>query len=444
MIFKQAIDTGWDCPRAQILVRFREIRSIVFEIQTVGRILRMPEARHYKNEILNKGYVYTNVKSIEVKKETYNPNIIKSIFVKRKDIYKPLKLRSYYRHRVDFGDITSSFYEVLEDVFCEFFDIEKNKFEFNIYNKNKEKLKNKINIKGLENQDEIILNKELNTKFFDQLTESKITSEQTIKAHLSQEDLYHVFENLIKINLNGFAPKRSIPTVKQALYRWFRKYLNINLASNGIVYIQSIVLNNADIFSKLFDKAIREYKPIKEEENKKKMEELEEWNDEWEIEETRNYNPYIYKPFNYKFSLYVSPTNKKVYLNFDSAIEKEFVEFLEQKEDKILWWWQNGNEHMRSNFGIKYNDFSTFQPDFLVMFKDGRLGIFDTKASSDREENNKLKAEALQRYIEEENKKGKNLFGGLIIKEGQHFRINNKKEYFSFREKPEDWEYLNF
>ncbi len=131
-------------------------------------------------------------------------------------------------------------------------------------------------------------------------------------------------------------------------------------------------------------------------------------------------------------------------MNFDSDVEKEFVEFLEQKEDKILWWWQNGDEHMRSNFGIKYSNFSTFQPDFLVMFKDGRLGIFDTKASGDREENNKLKAEALQRYIKEEGKKGKNLFGGLIIKEGQHFRINSKKKYFPFKEKPNDWEYLTF
>ncbi|PJB87590.1 restriction endonuclease subunit R, partial [Candidatus Roizmanbacteria bacterium CG_4_9_14_0_8_um_filter_34_12] len=41
LIFKQAIDTGWDCPRAHILVKFRESHSETFEIQTVGRILRM-------------------------------------------------------------------------------------------------------------------------------------------------------------------------------------------------------------------------------------------------------------------------------------------------------------------------------------------------------------------------------------------------------------------
>ena len=32
LIFKTALDTGWDCPRAQILVKFRETKSIEFEI----------------------------------------------------------------------------------------------------------------------------------------------------------------------------------------------------------------------------------------------------------------------------------------------------------------------------------------------------------------------------------------------------------------------------
>jgi type III restriction enzyme len=79
LIFKQAIDTGWDCPRAHILVKFRETHNIVFEIQTVGRILRMPEQKHYGNEALNRGYIYTNLQSISVKKEEYNPNIIKHL-----------------------------------------------------------------------------------------------------------------------------------------------------------------------------------------------------------------------------------------------------------------------------------------------------------------------------------------------------------------------------
>lgn len=84
LIFKQAIDTGWDCPRAHILVKFRESHSETFEIQTVGRILRMPEQKHYASEELNRGFIYTNVQSIIVKKEEYNPNIIKHLKATRK------------------------------------------------------------------------------------------------------------------------------------------------------------------------------------------------------------------------------------------------------------------------------------------------------------------------------------------------------------------------
>ena len=442
LIFKQAIDTGWDCPRASVLIRFREIKSIVFEIQTIGRILRMPEAEHYSNDELNKGFIYTNVKSLEVKKETYNPNIIKSVIVKRKLIYESLKLKSYYRNRVDFGDITLSYYQVMKKFFCKYFLIDE-KLEMGYYDINKEKLKNKgVILENLDNQDEIILNKSLDAKLFDKLPKEKITgkeanlfSETTLmRVNLSLDDLFHAFEFLIKVNLNGFAFKRSIPTVKQALYRWFRKYLNINLVGNGIIYIQNIVLNNAEVFSKLLDESIRAYKPVKDKEINKRIEEIEEWNEEWEIADHRNLNPYTYKKYDYGLSLY-----DPCYLKIDSSVEKDFIEFLESKKDQIKWWWQNGDEHMALNFGIKYNSKSTFQPDFLVFFSNGRLGVFDTKASGYKEDDNKLKAEFLQKYIKEERK---NIFGGLIIKEGQHFRINTKEEYIGFKENPDDWEYF--
>ena len=444
LIFKQAIDTGWDCPRASILVRFREIKSIVFEIQTIGRILRMPEAEHYSIDELNKGFIYTNVKSLEVKKETYNPNIIKSVVVKRKPIYEQLKLRSYYRNRVDFGDITLSYYKVLEEIFCNYFELKINEFEF--FDENSKKVNQKINIENLDNRDEIILNKPLDATLFDKLPKEKISGKEAdlfseatlIKANLSQDDLFHAFELLIKVNLNGFAFKRSISTVKQALYRWFKKYLNINLVGNGIIHIQNIVLNNAEVFSQLLDKSIRAYKPVKDDEINRRIEKIETWDDDWEVSESRNLNPYTYEKYDYMLSLY-----EPCYLKIDSSIEKDFIEFLESRKDSVKWWWQNGDEHMALNFGIKYNTKSTFQPDFLVLFNDGKLGIFDTKASGYNEDDNKLKSEALQQYIKGENRKGKNIFGGLVIKEGQHFRINMKKSYSAFKEKEGDWEYMD-
>lgn len=59
LLMKQAIPTGWDCPRAKILVKLREGGSEDFQIQTIGRIRRMPERKHYGLNILDFCYLYT-------------------------------------------------------------------------------------------------------------------------------------------------------------------------------------------------------------------------------------------------------------------------------------------------------------------------------------------------------------------------------------------------
>ena len=59
LLMKQAISTGWDCPRAKILVKLREGGSEDFQIQTIGRIRRMPERKHYGLNILDFCYLYT-------------------------------------------------------------------------------------------------------------------------------------------------------------------------------------------------------------------------------------------------------------------------------------------------------------------------------------------------------------------------------------------------
>lgn len=60
LLMKQAIATGWDCPRAKILVKLREGGDESFQIQTIGRIRRMPERKHYMFcYTLNNCYIYT-------------------------------------------------------------------------------------------------------------------------------------------------------------------------------------------------------------------------------------------------------------------------------------------------------------------------------------------------------------------------------------------------
>lgn len=59
LLIKQAIATGWDCPRSKILVKLREHMDETFTIQTIGRIRRMPEQVHYEEEVLDNCYLYT-------------------------------------------------------------------------------------------------------------------------------------------------------------------------------------------------------------------------------------------------------------------------------------------------------------------------------------------------------------------------------------------------
>lgn len=437
LIFKQAIDTGWDCPRASILVRFRETKSVIFEIQTVGRILRMPEARHYNNEALNKGYIYTNIQSIAVKREEYNPNIIKSLYAHRGDI-RNFTLKSYYKNRISYNDLTSSFYPVFEEEFCKFFGFEKGKYEY--FNKNKKLAKEKLLLDNLVNDDEIILNKVIESNIIDEV--SKIENVDKTKVKLSEDDKSAYVKNILASELNGFAYKRSIGIMQQAVFGCFNRYLGIEEAMDSwIIYIESLILNNENTIRQLLNKAVEAYKPIKLQEEKEKAENIDNFDDHWVMPTSKNYNPYTYEKVDCKNYLY-----EPCYLETTrSNPEKAFIEFI-NKSDKILWWWKNGDESMKENFGIcKYvnDDDNAFRPDFIVQYKDGSVGIYDTKDAGFQEDDNKIKAEALQRYIKEENAKGKNLSGGIIIVDGQHLKINSKDTYFGFRSKPDDWDFFN-
>ena len=59
LLFKQAIATGWDCPRAKILVKLREGGTETFNVQTIGRIRRMPLREHYDLDLIDNCYLYT-------------------------------------------------------------------------------------------------------------------------------------------------------------------------------------------------------------------------------------------------------------------------------------------------------------------------------------------------------------------------------------------------
>ena len=442
LLFKQAIDTGWDCPRAHILVKLRDIHSYTFEVQTVGRILRMPEQMHYEDENLNTGFIFTNLHTITVQKEDYNPNIIKHLKSTRKPLYNPLLLPSYYKSRVDFGDITISFGKTLEKVFCEYFGIEINPQMFNFAENG-----NKIKTKGLTTdittyKERLLTDKKITGKQFDEITGVLNDGvDRTALAKLADNDLQDLFSSVIKENLSGFAPKRSVPTVRGAIYQWFKKYLGINYQmENGIIYIQYLFLHdkNLQTFSNLLSKATGEYKPIKKAEVKAKIEET---IYDWDVKKEEFFNQHTDEKLDNKLCIY-----EPCYLSKDrSTPEKEFEKYIETKTDKIEWWFKNGVSK-KDFFGIKYeeNDLpQTFYPDYIINLKSGKTFIGDTKAGSTATEA-KSRAEALQTYIKEQNIKGKNLIGGIIIKDDtKKWRVNQQVKYKYDKNDLTEWKYFD-
>ena len=100
LIFKQAIALGWDCPRAAILIIFRDSTSVTFTIQVIGRIMRMPEQKFYlKNPELNRGFVFTNLENIEIAKDYAKDYVTIYESKRRSYIYEDLSLKSVYLER---------------------------------------------------------------------------------------------------------------------------------------------------------------------------------------------------------------------------------------------------------------------------------------------------------------------------------------------------------
>jgi hypothetical protein len=75
------------------------------------------------------------------------------------------------------------------------------------------------------------------------------------------------------------------------------------------------------------------------------------------------------------------------------------------------------------------------------MLSDGRIGLFDTKGGL-YAKTAKERAEGLSKYIKLENKTGKKLFGGIVIKDKDSWRLNDSDKYNYNPNDLKDWKFL--
>jgi len=424
MIFKQAIAIGWDCPRAHILLMLREMRSFVFTVQTVGRILRMPELKHYTSDALNVGYIYTNMPTFSIRgEESFGYIVINS--AKRKDIYIDINLPSVHSKR--FREETRL---SLHFISCFLTASGELKLKDNIDLDVKEISKTLMSDVKVEDID-----KGTSAKI-EELGAGYITDKGDKVSLVQQEtEIQHDFELFIIESLKPLFPEsRSIDRMKQAIYAFFKKAYPEKYKSIE-TKMQLIVLKNSN--TQRFVDVINRAKELYFDTVGKGKSELVSDAD-W------NVPPYLNYPDNYssmpaKLCL-VEPFYQR---NDASHREKDFANYLESKTREIEWWYKNGESDAK-HFAIPYDDKGTNRPfyvDWIVKYKNGKLALFDTK-SGITAETAKSKAEGLYEYIKDQNSKGKNLFGGIVINKDGSWRYNDNEIYEYDETNLKSWKYL--
>ncbi len=434
LIFKQAAATGWDCPRASILVMFREIKSPVFHTQTVGRILRMPEAIHYPKPDLNIGYLYTNYERNQIqlpdnKQGKNKPFIFES---KRKDGIKPIILQSIFMGRTDYNDLGDSFQTTFKEVADKYFDVKKKEFI--------ENTKKKLISKGLMLYDvkvpiKLIVDAEIED--YDNFVKQIKEGGSDLIGDTSKNDIERMY-NLLCFNIivkqeeenKKFAPERSWGKLKTALNVWFAEKIQEKRSAYYTVIVNDF-LKPDSILRKVIAEALEKYRPIRQEEVEKKESRAR------RTEELEIPRPSLFYTEDYEEIKDLTKNSMAPFYigkNYNGKKnETEFIKYVESKN--VDWWYKSGNSGSEY-FSIPFYDDlerkeKLFYPDWIIKIKDTiiildtKQGLSGTVGSADT----KGKAEALQRWIKEQNKTGKKFKGGIISKVAEIWKINNNDEY---------------
>lgn len=410
LIFKQAIAVGWDCPRSSILVLFRKWKEYEFSIQTIGRIIRMPEIKYYKNDELNHAFVYTNVSNIDIAEDVKNDYITVYESKRNNDLYNDVNLESIYITRPhEKTRLTGQFSDIFKNAAK----------QHNLSSKiitNVSKLKNKILVNGkIENLDKTQTVNGGNRS----IISSDLETQEQFDAFLSECS-------------EGFARVHSMERIRTALYTFFECTVKIDnllmiqkiiLDSNNIVHIRDIIDRSKDLFrTKIANKTT------------KTIENISKWNVPINIEYT---SVYIKKK-------YVKSIMFPAYIQINIKNEIIFMNFLD-KQNNVKWWFKNGIND-KKYFAIKYNDPETgidhaFYVDFIIYMNDGNIGLFDTKGGfTATDQQTRLKAEALSRYIRDNS--SKKLFGGIAVFVQNKWKYNDNEEYHYDEQDFSDWKLL--
>ena len=432
LLFKEAIALGWDCPRAAVLLIFRKLQSDEFSVQTVGRILRMPQQKHYPDELLNFGYVYTDIAKEKIKVVTADAGYILKDTVtacRRPDLCN-VSLKAVYSERPNIGRnyLGPDFRKVLYDTASEFWRLEQGGALFSIaelaalrdddddyqplpesdditVNENRRRVSNSIRL------DVKTINIEIPKDVHFQNEVQTLTVERAKFARTSGE-IDSVFLAYLDGKGGHFERRGRTDKIASFLTELIADFFGIfeTDAKKVVLYHE-----NRPKFDRLLDIALEKYARMRQTEAARAAATRVYKEHDWEVPEQRVYDAETF---------HVAPAENHallpfVELNVASNPEKEFISFLEANSRYIDWWYKNG-DNGKANYAIEYHkgeggEKGLFYVDFVIRMKNGHVYLFDTKTP----ESDLFAADkhnALLKYIKKHTTHEQPLAGGVIIR----------------------------
>lgn len=412
LLMKQAISTGWDCPRAKILVKLREGMSESFEIQTIGRIRRMPEATHYDDDLLDFCYVYTF-------DEKYKAGLLadmdKAYETRRlflKDKCKTFTIEKEIRDQ-DFDGLGER--EVLNKVYDAL--IKK-------HNLSTDKAKNKARLQadGYTFGDEIISHalygQYIRTDRVADSTTYYITRKR-VNTHKHGMEMLHCVD-VIKSTIG--MPTNKVKTILERLFRrggnTNRKLLLLDTAE-----FYAFIINNEHLLKEEFrevtaDMIVQMSMLLQP---KKSMFHIPE-------QDFFKYDPGVKNEVEYLSNAYHEYTSGYATSLVRSTSEMLFEQHCESRDD-IEWVYKNGDIGQQY-FSIVYIDALQhqwlFYADYIVMKKDGTVWVIETKGGESHGQDKNIDKQIENKFNAFKNyAAGKGLHWGFVRDKDSQLYINN-------------------
>ena len=437
LLFKEAIALGWDCPRASVLLIFRKLSSDEFTIQTIGRILRMPEQLHYPNELLNYGYVYTDLAKDKINICSADASYIlkDTLVAHRRANLCNVSLKSVYSERpnIERNYLGPDFRKVLYDTATEFWRLEQGAGLFSIaelaamrgedeeyqplpetdddtINENRRRVKNSIRLDvktiNIEIPKDVHFQNEVQTLTVDRAKFARTTGE-----------IDGVFLAYIDSKGGQFERKGRTDKIASFLTELIADFFGIyeTDAKKVVLYHE-----NRPKFDRLLETALEKYARKRQIAAAQAAATRIYKEHEWEVPERRVYDAETNHPSEGKNHALLP----FIQLNAASNPEKEFVKFLEANSQYIDWWYKNG-DNGKANYAVEYHkgeggEKALFYVDFVIRMKNGHIYLFDSKsAGSDIFAADKHNA--LLRYMAENSTTEQPLAGGVILQQGSNW-----------------------